>query len=293
MTNLPTAAARSAAPPTPTGAMEVLRALAAQAATAAGAELLARFRGDRRVTSKRTRTDLVSDADRVAEDTIVELLVAHRPGDGVIAEEGSRRHSTTGISWVVDPLDGTTNYLYGDHEWSVSVAAVDSSGTLAAAVLAPTTGRLFTATRGGGAWEGQERLSCSGTDQLALALVLAGLDYDARVRRQQMAVFTDLTGQVRDIRRHGSAALELCRVAEGSADAYLESPIQWWDIAAGVLIAEEAGAVVAADDLGGPRRSVFASAPGIDAALRDWLLGHAPAFAYLAGAEHARPEAAQ
>lgn len=273
--------------------MQKLSALALEAAKLAGEGLMARFGGVREVSTKRTPTDLVSDADRSAEATIVDLLADKRPLDGVIAEEGARRRSESGVSWVIDPLDGTANYLYGDHEWAVSVAAVDDQGPVVAVILAPASGRLFTAMRGAGAFEGSKQLACSSERSLDRALLLAGLDYDSATRARQMEMFAELTPRVRDLRRHGSAALELCRVAEGSGDAYLESPIQWWDIAAGALVASEAGAVVAIDVLAGPTRSVYACTPGIDVELRAWLAAHAAAqgFDFLQTGNHDRSPA--
>jgi len=240
-----------------------LLALAERAARAAGVELVARAGTPQKVSTKSTPTDLVSEADRVAEAVILDMLQDARPDDGHVGEEGARRESRSGITWVVDPLDGTVNYLFGDREWSVSIAAVDADGPLVAAVLEPSSGRIWTAARGRGAWCGETLLAARRTPELADAMVLAGLSYDATERRGQMQMFTEVVGSVRDLRRHGSAALELCRVAEGAADAYIESPIYRWDIDAGTLIAREAGALVHVDEVDEVRRSVVAATPGI------------------------------
>ncbi|MFT4029579.1 MAG: inositol monophosphatase family protein [Protaetiibacter sp.] len=240
-----------------------LAELAQRAARAAGDELLERAGRPHRVSTKSSPTDLVSEADRVAETVVREMLLDARPDDGFVGEEGSRQGGRSGVTWVVDPLDGTVNYLFGDREWSVSIAAVDDQGPLAGAVIEPVTDRIWTAIRGAGAWRDDIELSARRTPELADAMVLAGLSYDADVRRRQMEMFTEVAPSVRDLRRHGSAALELCRVADGTADAYIESPIFRWDIAAGALIAREAGALVNVTHLDEVRRSVFAATPNI------------------------------
>lgn len=237
--------------------------VAQRAAAAASAELLEHFGSIRATRTKSTPTDLVSDADIAAERAIRDVLIADRPDDGHIGEEGSRRPSSSGIHWVFDPLDGSVNYILGDREWSVSIAAVDENGPVVGVVLEPLTARLRWAVRGHGAWEGEEPLSVRDTADLSQAMVLAGLDYHADRRIAQMETFTELIGNVRDIRRHGSAALELCRIADGTADAYVECPIWSWDIEAGALIAREAGAHVVIERLAGEQRSIFASAPAI------------------------------
>ncbi len=256
-------AAPDALPAAPSALGFDLLGLARRAARAAGTELLARADQPHRVSTKSTPTDLVSEADGVAESVIRETLLGARPDDGFVGEEGSRDAGSTGITWVVDPLDGTVNYLFGDREWSVSIAAVDAAGPLVGVVIEPVTGRLWTAVRGEGAWRDDVEISARRTPALADAMVLAGLSYDSAHRRRQMEMFTDVAPGVRDLRRHGSAALELCRVAEGTADAYVESPIFRWDIAAGALIAREAGARVHVTDLDEVRRSVLAATPVI------------------------------
>jgi myo-inositol-1(or 4)-monophosphatase len=219
--------------------------LAERAARAAGDILLERFRAPARgVERKSSRTDLVSDADRDAEAALERMLLSERPEDGLLGEEGSGRASTSGRRWVVDPLDGTTNFLYGLPAWCVSVAVEDEEGALAGAVLDPVAGELFSAARGGGATLGGRPIEASAADALDTALVATGFGYDAERRRAQARVLTRVLPRVRDIRRAGAAALDLCWVACGRVDAYYERGLQPWDWAAGALIAREAGAGV-------------------------------------------------
>ena len=228
------------------------------------------------VETKSTGTDMVSEMDRASEALIVEALLAARPDDGIVGEEGSARAGTSGVRWVIDPLDGTTNYLYGHPGWAVSIAAEVAGeaapGVIAGVVFDPIHGDLFTATLGGGARRNGEPAACSDQRDLALALVATGFGYQPVRRGAQAQVLVGLLPQVRDIRRMGAAAVDLCSVACGRVDAYFERGLAWWDLAAGSLIAAEAGAVVSAID-GGPVQpgSVVAAAPGIATPLRDRL----------------------
>lgn len=205
--------------------------------------------------TKSTEVDIVTVMDRRSEELLRTRLQAARPADGLLGEEGASRPSESGITWVVDPIDGTVNYLYELPAYAVSVAAcvgdVHTPGQwrpVAGAVLNPATGELFHARSGGGAfleWQGRTRtLHVTTQDNLALSLVATGFGYDAEKRRRQAAVVADLIPLVRDIRRAGSAALDLCSVAAGRLDGYYESGLNSWDLAAGWLIAAEAGAVV-------------------------------------------------
>jgi myo-inositol-1(or 4)-monophosphatase len=239
-----------------------LLAVAVEAARMAGALLQERAqRGAEQVTSKSTPTDLVSEADVASERAIRELLAARRPQDGFVGEEGGSAESSSGLSWVVDPLDGTVNFLFGIPQWCVSVAVRDREGTLAGAVYDPNRGELFTASRDGpaelrGPGEARElrgplraaarsgRLGDSRSfarDELRSAMVATGLAYDADVREAQGRVLARLVGRVRDIRRFGSAALDLTWTAAGRYDAYFERSVKQWDILAGALICECAG----------------------------------------------------
>jgi myo-inositol-1(or 4)-monophosphatase len=199
------------------------------------------------VSSKSTPTDLVSEADLASERAIRELLANRRPRDGFVGEEGGRaREGESGLSWVVDPLDGTVNFLFGIPQWCVSVAVQDSRGTVAGAVFDPNRDELFTATR-----ESAPQLeSPAGVAALAgpqrhggldTAMVATGLNYDASVRRAQARALERLAPRVRDIRRFGSAALDLTWTAAGRYDAYFERGVKQWDVAAGALICERAG----------------------------------------------------
>lgn len=252
---------------------EALLALATEAAERAVALLLDGLRRPRvTVETKSTRTDMVSEMDRASERLIVSTLLAARPDDGVVGEEGSARPGTSGLRWVIDPLDGTTNYLYAHPGWGVSIAAQDAGGVVAGVVADATHGTLFTATRGGGARRDGEPIRASACTDLATALVGTGFSYEPERRRRQAEVLVGLLPRVRDIRRMGAAAVDLCSVACGRLDAYYERGLGEWDLAAGALIAAEAGAVVTGLD-GGPARgdSVMASAPGIAASLSDLL----------------------
>ncbi|HUH81911.1 MAG TPA: inositol monophosphatase family protein [Solirubrobacteraceae bacterium] len=235
-----------------------LAELAEEAARSAGALLLARAAegAEAEVRSKSTPTDLVSEADVASERAIRELLRERRPDDGFVGEEGSSDPGSSGLSWVVDPLDGTINFLFGIPQWSVSVAVRDEAGTIAGAVYDPNRGELFSATR-----DGPARLVTYGTEaalgavvvdgpgttrhlghvKLASAMVATGLAYSAEVRAAQASVLARVIPRVRDIRRFGSAALDLAWTALGRYDAYFERSVKQWDIAAGALICERAG----------------------------------------------------
>lgn len=226
---------------------DALLGVAVEAARMAGGLLLERARAGREleVSSKSTPTDLVSEADLASERAIKGLLAEHRPDDGFVGEEGGSSQGTSGLDWVVDPLDGTVNFLFGIPQWCVSVAVRDGEGTLAGAVYDPNRDELFTATRAGAARmsgpEGVVELKGSERENLATAMVATGLAYDAKVRAAQAKVLTRAIPRVRDIRRFGSAALDLAWTAAGRFDAYFERTVKPWDIAAGALICERAG----------------------------------------------------
>jgi len=250
---------------------QALLRIAVGAAGEAG-RLLASWRGDERpevIDTKSSPTDVVTEMDRRSEALITEWIRAVRPGDTVLGEEGGQ---TAGgrpgpdaagdgarVRWVVDPLDGTVNYLYGLPDWAVSIAA-EVDGTIVAGVVeVPRLGETFTAVAGQGAWLHRDRnpktpktpgtpgaiaLRCNSGVALAQALVGTGFGYDAGRRRVQGEVVAALLPQVRDIRRGGSAAVDLCSVAAGRMDAFFERGLNYWDYAAGGLIAREAGALV-------------------------------------------------
>ena len=233
--------------------------------------------------TKSSRTDIVTEMDSRSEQLLRAELARLRPDDGVLGEEGTSHSGSSGITWVVDPIDGTVNYLYDVPAYSVSVAAVVGDPTtdgawqpVAGAVVNPVTGERYTAWSGGGAWravgdDAPVRLAVAETD-LATALCGTGFGYDAGRRAWQAEVLTHVLPRVRDIRRFGSAALDLCRVAEGSLDVYYERGLNPWDMAAGWLVATEAGAEVT--DLAGgvPRATMtLAGPPRLRAALGEVL----------------------
>lgn len=204
---------------------------------------------DLAVTSKSTPTDPVTEMDRASERLIVETVRARRPDDGFLGEEGSDSAGTSGVVWVVDPIDGTVNYLYGQPHWAVSIAAELHGEVVAGVVAAPMLGEVYLAARGGGARlrrrDGSEQvLRTSSAASLDRALVGTGFGYDAARRAAQGAVVAALLPEVRDIRRCGSSALDVCAVAAGRLDAYYERGVNHWDTAAAGLIAREAGASV-------------------------------------------------
>ena len=222
--------------------------LAVRAAEGAGALLVARFGAAHDVRTKSSATDPVSDADTAAEALLVNTLVAARPDDGLLGEEGADRLGTTGLRWVLDPLDGTVNYLYGLPGWSVSVACEawedEAWHAMAGAVHDPLRGETFRAARGLGAHLGARRLAVNDPVPLSRALVGTGFGYAADTRRRQAKTAARVLGEVRDLRRIGSAAMDLCLVASGRVDAYYEDSSSRWDWAAGALIVAEAGGVV-------------------------------------------------
>jgi myo-inositol-1(or 4)-monophosphatase len=260
-----------AAPPAPDP--EALVELAADVAGRAVRLLLDGVeRARATVETKATATDMVSELDRASEQLIVSALLAERPDDGVMGEEGSTTPGTSGLRWVIDPLDGTTNYLYGHPGWNVSIAAEDARGVVAGVVADGVHGEVFTAIRGGGARLDGVPIRCAPGPDLATALVGTGFGYDPERRRAQGAVVADLLPRIRDVRRMGAAAVDLCSVACGRLDAYYERGLSWWDLAAGGLVAAEAGAVVSSLD-GGPLTdgSVVAAGSALAAPLRDLL----------------------
>ncbi|HEX8104218.1 MAG TPA: inositol monophosphatase family protein [Solirubrobacteraceae bacterium] len=222
-----------------------LLALAEAVAREAGALLLEYAAGERRgVTSKSTATDLVSEADLATERLIRERLIAVRPDDAIVGEEGDDRPGRSGLRWVVDPLDGTVNFLFRIPQWCVSVAVEDAAGGVAGVVFDPSRGELWAAARDGAPTCDGEPIAASSREDLGTAMVATGFGYDAEVRRRQAATVARLLPQVRDIRRLGSAALDLVWTAAGRYDAYFERGVQPWDVAAGRLICERAGLAV-------------------------------------------------
>ncbi|HWH00589.1 MAG TPA: inositol monophosphatase family protein [Pilimelia sp.] len=192
------------------------------------------------VATKTTATDVVTAADRAVERQVVAALRAARPHDSVLGEEyGGARAG--GVRWIVDPIDGTVNYLYGLAQYAVSLAAEVDGEVVAAVVCNAATGEEWTAVRGGGAYRNGRRLGGSAVTDLGQALVATGFGYAADRRAHQARVLAGLLPAIRDIRRLGAASLDLCLAAAGAVDAYYEKGLALWDHAAGVLIASEAG----------------------------------------------------
>jgi myo-inositol-1(or 4)-monophosphatase len=197
--------------------------------------------------TKTSAIDVVTEMDLAAEKLITGFLAERRPHDGVLGEEGTASAGTSGVRWIIDPLDGTVNYLYGLPQWAVSIAAELDGEMVAGVVEAPMRGETYRAVRGGGAHRtaagaAPEPLRCRPAPPLAEALVGTGFNYVAAVRAAQARVAAHLIPRVRDIRRSGSAAIDLCDVAAGRLDGFYERGLNAWDLAAGALIAREAGA---------------------------------------------------
>jgi myo-inositol-1(or 4)-monophosphatase len=247
--------------------------VAVEAARAAGAELLPRWRRPLEVGTKSTPTDPVTEADLGAERAIREVLGDRRPSDAILGEEGGETPGAGGpaespltfseendndsdshyrllanrkgaLRWIVDPLDGTVNYLYGWPTFAVSIAVEDADGGIAGVVLDPVRDELFSATRSGPPLRNGEVVSASGCESLDRALVGTGFGYEPAVRELQARVAARVIPLARDIRRAGVAALDMCACASGSLDAYYERGVKPWDIAAGTLMCQRAGLVV-------------------------------------------------
>lgn len=237
------------------------------------------------VETKSTRTDVVTASDHAVETLLRERLAVLRPGDTVVGEEHGGVVTDSGVAWVVDPIDGTVNFLYGLPWYAVSVAAVRDGVSLAGAVVEPASGRLWSASAGGGATLDGRPLRVSGATEAAISLLGTGFAYSSVRRARQARLIAGLLPHVRDVRRTGSAALDMCAVAAGWTDAYLEHGCNWWDWAAAALIAAEAGAVVRvpgptgsvppADGMGAD--ALFAATPGIADELADLARTHGAA----------------
>ncbi len=225
------------------------------------------------VSTKSSGTDMVSEMDRASEALIVKGILAERPDDAILGEETGSRDGTSGVRWVIDPLDGTTNYLYRHPTWSVSIGVEVDGDVQVGVVAAPGHHEVFTAVRGEGARLNGEPIAASDETDLASALVGTGFGYMAARRAAQAALLPELLPRVRDIRRGGVASLDLCWVACGRLDGYFEAGGQPWDVAAGLLIATEAGAAASGLDGGAVApESVMVAAPGVAPALFDLLV---------------------
>jgi myo-inositol-1(or 4)-monophosphatase len=253
-----------------TSNVELLEIATTVARRAAAFALQRRQAGVEIAASKSSLSDIVTRADRETESLIRDALAAARPRDGFLGEESGGGSSQSGLTWVVDPIDGTVNYFYGIPAWAVSIAVVEGDAdpstwrALAGAVVNPVLGESFGAYAGGGAFLNRSPIRVNEGVDLPLALIGTGFGYDAGVRRRQAEFVGELIGEVRDIRRIGAASLDLCSVAVGRLDGYFERGLNPWDHAAGALIAQEAGARVAG--LGGApadSRLLVAAAPDL------------------------------
>lgn len=255
-----------------------LRALAERLAADAGAIALAGRRNENQISgqpgghidgdTKSSVTDVVTEFDRAAEAHIVGELRRLRPDDAIIGEEGTDDDGTSGYAWFLDPIDGTTNFIYDQPAWACSIGVALHGEMQAGAVFIPPLNEMFTAALDAGATRDGQPISASTQTDLSLALVGTGFGFRAETRRQQASFLTELITQVRDIRRLGSAAVDLCMVACGRLDAYYELHLNSWDAAAGDLIARESGAITS--DFTGSRarpEQMLAAAPGLHQAL--------------------------
>jgi myo-inositol-1(or 4)-monophosphatase len=227
-------------------------------------------RGIAATTTKSTATDMVTEFDKASETLIVGGILDARPDDAIVGEEGTDTVGSSGVRWLIDPIDGTTNFLYGLPGYAVSIAALSDHDTEVGVVYVPTTNELFTAMRGSGATLNGASIRCSATTDLSLALVATGFGYDSQRRAVQAARVAKLLPRVRDIRRFGAAAADLCYAAAGRVDAYFEEWLGPWDMAAGELIAREAGCRTGGLD-GGPATpsSLLVATPALFESMRD------------------------
>ncbi|MET3451166.1 inositol monophosphatase family protein [Curtobacterium sp. 1544] len=253
--------------PTPSQFADLAEAIALEAASLAAQR---RAEGVEVADRKSSIVDVVTAADREVEALIRSRIAAARPDDAFFGEESGTGIGTTGITWVVDPIDGTVNYLYGSPEYGVSIGVVRGAADpttwepVAGVVVAPATGVVHRAVVGEGATRNGVPLHAGSPASLAETLVATGFGYTADRRRQQVDVLAGLIGEVRDIRRGGAASLDCCAVGAGTVDAYYERGINPWDMAAGSIVAQEAGAAVRIWEAGGTRSFLFASPAIVD-----------------------------
>ena len=246
-----------------------LHDVAVKLAREAGELIVTRRSGHIEVAStKSSDVDVVTAVDKESEEFLYTRLRELRPGDGFLGEEGQVEESTTGVTWVVDPIDGTVNFLYNIPHYAVSIAAVTgdpSPGSWqveAGAVFNPATGELFHAARGEGAFLGERRLQIGSPPPMNLALLATGFAYSTAMRKEQVRILSQLIGEVRDIRRMGTASLDFAAVAAGRVDVYFERTLSPWDHAAGELLVTEAGGIITGiRDLPQGREGIFAGHP--------------------------------
>lgn len=251
------------------GSARDLARLAEELARRAGRMALEGRRSARvSATTKSSPTDMVTEFDTASERLIVEGLVTARPADAIVGEEGATRDGSSGITWHIDPIDGTSNFYFDLPMWAVSIGAVDARGPVAGAVYLPVLDEMYVAVRGAGATMNGRTIRASSAVTLATALVGTGFSYDSGRRANHARLVASIIGDIRDIRRFGAAAADLCLVASGRLDAFFEEGLSSWDLVAGQLIATEAGAI--ATDYSGADvtpAQVLVAAPGIHSSL--------------------------
>lgn len=226
------------------------------------------------IEEKSTAIDIATQMDKKAETFIVQSLLAARPDDGIIGEEGAEVESKSGITWVIDPLDGTVNYFYGLPGWNVSIAAKDKDGSVVGVVVAPTINSTWWASRGGGAFFNGSKIKTNEPVEFNRAFVGTGFQYDVAHRGRQIENVGRMLPLIRDIRRNGAAAVDICSVAMGSLDAYFEDGLKEWDWAAASLVATEAGAKFGLYGQA-PYMTTLAAGPTLFAELESFLNLHA------------------
>ncbi len=253
--------------------LDALLNLAVEIANSAGDILLeGRRNGFGKVTSKSTSVDIVTEIDHASEKHIVSQIRTHRPDDGMLGEEGTSFEGTSGVHWLVDPLDGTVNYTYGLNEFAVSIGVEIEGVPSVGVVFCPAVDELFTAVTGRGAYLNDEPIAGSTETTIRQSLVATGFSYDSERRANEAEVLTHLLPAARDIRRGGSAAIDLCRAACGRVDAYYEHWVRPWDVAGGQVIASEAGLLVTAINGRDPAgTSVLAANPTLHGRLAELL----------------------
>ncbi|HEV7191991.1 MAG TPA: inositol monophosphatase family protein [Jatrophihabitantaceae bacterium] len=242
---------------------EDLHEIAIDLAGGAAELVRARSRGPLDIASKSSETDLVTQVDRDTERWLVDAISRSRPGDSILGEEGGAREGSTAVRWLIDPIDGTVNFVLGIPFYGVSVAAEVDGVVVAGAVVNPVSGESFHARLGAGAWLGDQRLPGPRDVPLERAVIGTGFGYSAALRARQVAVVAELLPRVSDIRRIGASSLEWCYVAAGRLDGYFEAALNPWDYAAGALIAAESGCVV-----GGLRGEPISALLGVAAGAR-------------------------
>ena len=251
--------------------MNELLGIAERLAREAGViALKGRRSGDLGTSTKSSPTDMVTKYDKLCEKLIVDGISSARPHDAIVGEEGANKPGSTGIEWHIDPIDGTTNFVFDQPNWSVSIGVRDADGPLVGAVYVPVLDEMFTASRGGGSYRNGTPIAPRDVTSVSDALVATGFSYDPVARSRHGRTVASMVGNIRDLRRLGAASVDICFVACGRLDAYVEGGLNSWDIMAAQLVATEAGCTVS-DFAGGPvvPAEVIASSPAIHGGIID------------------------